>query len=85
MSEPFKHTKQKLRSSVDLLGLGLSHLTGSIELIDGRWISDPSTIAGVKGILNIMKTFDMIDGDIEPQEGFPIIPEVILITERHRF
>ncbi|MHA2177512.1 MAG: succinylglutamate desuccinylase/aspartoacylase family protein [Candidatus Thorarchaeota archaeon] len=47
-----------------------------IELIDGRWISEPSTTAGVRGILNIMKEFDMIDGDIEPQEGFPIIPGV---------
>jgi len=45
-----------------------------IELIDGRWISEPSTTAGVKGVLNIMKVFDMIDGEVEPQEGFPIIP-----------
>ncbi len=26
-----------------------------MELIDGRWISEPSTTAGVKGVLNIMK------------------------------
>ncbi len=45
-----------------------------MELIDGRWISEPSTTAGVRGVLNIMKAFDMIDGEIEPQEGFPIIP-----------
>lgn len=44
-----------------------------MELIDGRWISDPSTTAGVRGVLNIMKAFDMLDGEIEPQEGFPII------------
>ncbi len=44
-----------------------------MELIDGRWISEPSTTAGVRGVLNIMKAFDMLDGEIEPQEGFPII------------
>jgi len=46
------------------------------ELIDGRWISEPSTSAGVRGILNIMKTFDMIDGSPELQEGFPVVPGV---------
>ncbi|MFW9847001.1 MAG: succinylglutamate desuccinylase/aspartoacylase family protein [Candidatus Thorarchaeota archaeon] len=44
-----------------------------MELIDGRWISEPSTTAGVRGVLNIMKAYDMIDGEIEPQEGFPVI------------
>lgn len=47
-----------------------------MELIDGRWISEPSTTAGVKGVLNIMKLFDMIDGEKEEQMGFPIIPGV---------
>jgi len=46
------------------------------ELIDGRWISEPSTNAGVKGVLNIMKVFNMIDGKLEPQKGFPIVPGV---------
>jgi predicted deacylase len=46
------------------------------ELIDGRWISEPSTSAGVRGTLNIMKEFEMIDGEIETQEGFPIVPGV---------
>ena len=46
------------------------------ELIDGRWISEPSTSAGVRGVLNIMKAFDMIDGEPEPQRGFPIVPGV---------
>lgn len=45
-----------------------------MELIDGRWISEPSTTAGVKGVMNIMKEFDMIDGEMEPQEGFPVVP-----------
>jgi len=46
------------------------------ELIDGRWISEPSTGAGVKGVLNIMKVFNMIDGKLEPQKGFPVVPGV---------
>jgi hypothetical protein len=44
-----------------------------IELIDGRWISEPSTTAGIKGVMNIMNAFKMIDGKVEPQGGFPII------------
>jgi len=46
------------------------------ELIDGRWISEPSTSVGVRGVLNVMKEFGMIDGAIEPQEGITIIPGV---------
>ena len=46
------------------------------ELIDGRWISEPSTSAGVRGVLNIMRVFDMIKGEPEPQRGFPIVPGV---------
>lgn len=46
------------------------------ELIDGRWISEPSTSVGVRGVLNTMKAFDMIDGEIEPQKGIPIVPGV---------
>ena len=30
------------------------------ELIDGRWISEPSTSAGVRGVLNIMKAFETV-------------------------
>ncbi len=45
-----------------------------VELIDGRWISEPSTTVGVRGILNIMKAFDMIVGEIEPQEDIIVIP-----------
>lgn len=47
-----------------------------MELIDGRWISEPSTSAGIKGVLNIMKVFGMIEGKIEAQIGFPIISGV---------
>ena len=43
------------------------------ELIDGRWISEPSTGVGVRGVLNIMRAFDMVEGDIEPQRGIPIV------------
>ena len=47
-----------------------------MELIDGRWISEPSTSAGIKGVLNIMKAFGMIEGELEAQKGFPIIPGI---------
>jgi len=47
-----------------------------IELIDGRWISEPSTSVGVRGVLNIMKAFDMIDGAVEPQSGITVVPGV---------
>ena len=47
-----------------------------VELIDGRWISEPSTSVGIRGVLNIMKTFKMIDGKSESQYGIPIIPGV---------
>lgn len=47
-----------------------------VELIDGRWFSEPSTSAGVRGVLNIMKAFDMVDGEMERHEGFPIIDGV---------
>jgi len=46
------------------------------ELIDGRWISEPSTKVGVRGVLNIMKAFNMMDGKIQPQEGFLVMPGV---------
>ena len=44
-----------------------------IELIAGGFISEPSTTAGVRGVMNVMKAFDMIPGDHEPQTGFPIV------------
>jgi predicted deacylase len=47
-----------------------------IELIDGRWISEPSTSVGVRGVLNIMKEFNMIGGPVEPQEGIIVIPGI---------
>jgi predicted deacylase len=46
------------------------------ELIDGRWISEPSNSVGVRGVLNIMKEFDMIEGEIKPHKGIPIVPGV---------
>lgn len=46
------------------------------ELVDGRWISQPSTNVGVKGVLNIMKAFGMINGKPEPQEGIRIVSGV---------
>lgn len=46
----------------------------TVEYIEGRWISEPSTSTGVRGALNVMKVFNMIDGKIEPHpEKFPIV------------
>ncbi|MFQ6126359.1 MAG: succinylglutamate desuccinylase/aspartoacylase family protein [Candidatus Heimdallarchaeota archaeon] len=46
------------------------------ELIDGHWISDPSTSVGIRGVLNIMKAFNMIDGKPEPLKEIPIVPGI---------
>ena len=52
---------------------GIPYIT--VEYIDGRNISEPSTSTGVRGVLNVMKTLDMIDGEIEPHpEKFTIVP-----------
>jgi len=46
-----------------------------VEFIDGKWISEPSTSTGVRGVLNVMKVFNMIDGEPLPHpEPFPHIP-----------
>jgi len=45
-----------------------------IELIDGIHISEPSTTVGVRGILNVMKAFNMIPGTPEPHTEIPIVP-----------
>ena len=51
--------------------------TLEVEYADGRWISEPMQSAGVRGILNIMKYFKMIDGKIEPQPAvFPKVPGI---------
>jgi predicted deacylase len=48
-----------------------------VEFIEGRWISEPSTSMGIRGTLNVMKLFNMIDGKIERHpEKFPIISGV---------
>jgi len=55
----------------------LSHRHGIatllVELIEGGYISEPSTTVGVRGVLNVMKAFDMIPGEFEPQTGIPIV------------
>jgi predicted deacylase len=43
------------------------------ELIDGRNISEPSTSAGVRGVLNILRSLGMIEGKLEKQSGFPVV------------
>jgi predicted deacylase len=45
-----------------------------LEYADGRWISEPATSTGIRGHLNVMKIFGMIDGKVEPHpEKFPKI------------
>ncbi|MFX0204002.1 MAG: succinylglutamate desuccinylase/aspartoacylase family protein [Candidatus Hodarchaeota archaeon] len=44
-----------------------------VEFIQGGYISEPSTTVGVRGVLNVMKAFDMIPGEFEPQTGIPIV------------
>jgi predicted deacylase len=39
----------------------------TFELIDARRITDVSVDLGVRGLMNIMKTWNMVDGEIEPQ------------------
>ncbi|MFC1803050.1 succinylglutamate desuccinylase/aspartoacylase family protein, partial [Thermoproteota archaeon] len=38
-----------------------------IELIDARRITEVSTDLGTRAVLNVMKAWDMIDGEVEPQ------------------
>ena len=40
-----------------------------LELNDWRRISGPTVEAGVKGILNVLRKFGMISGNLEPQIG----------------
>jgi len=44
-----------------------------VELIEGGRISEPSTTVGVRGVLNVMKVFEMLPGDPEPQTEIPIV------------
>lgn len=44
-----------------------------LELIPWRRISPEAVEVGVRGMLNVMKYLDMIDGEIEPQEGVQIL------------
>ena len=37
-----------------------------LEYVDGRWITEESTNTGIRGHLNVMKIFNMIDGKVEP-------------------
>lgn len=36
------------------------------EMIDSRWISEPSQSYGIEGTLNLMREFDMLEGDSVP-------------------
>jgi predicted deacylase len=47
------------------------------EMNDWRRISEPTVIAGVKGVLNVLKRFKMLHGRMEKQKG-PRMPGVLL-------
>jgi hypothetical protein len=44
-----------------------------LELIAWRRFDPVSLETGVRGTLNVMRLLDMLDGDIEPQRGVPIV------------
>jgi len=52
-----------------------------IELVPWRSISDEAVQVGIRGVLNVMKELDMIDGDVEPQEGIQVIDGRLSRTE----
>jgi len=45
-----------------------------VELFDGNRISKSSVETGVRGVLNVMKSLKMIDGNIEKQKGIRVLP-----------
>jgi len=45
-----------------------------IELIDSRWISEPSQSMGVEGLLNLVREFDMLPG--ESRQGHELQTEI---------
>jgi len=37
-----------------------------LETVDGRWISEPSQTINIEGTLNVLKEFDLLEGDAVP-------------------
>ncbi len=52
-----------------------------VELIPWWRITPLAVQVGVRGALNVLKTLGMIDGEIEQQEGIPVIPGHLTRTE----
>ena len=52
-----------------------------IELVPWRSIDPQAVRVGVKGVLNVMKSIDMIDGEIEPQDEIKVIKRRLSRTE----
>ncbi len=53
----------------------------TVELSGGYVWEEPSVRAGVTGVLNVMKSLEMLDGPPEPQTEVQVIPE--RLTDRH--
>ena len=45
-----------------------------VELFNGKRISKLSVETGVRGVLNVMKALEMIEGKIEKQKGIRVLP-----------
>ena len=52
-----------------------------IELIPWRRLDEPGVSVGVRGTLNVLRHLGMLDGELEPQAGIPIIPGSLTRTE----
>jgi predicted deacylase len=52
-----------------------------VELVPWRAISKKAVDVGVRGVLNVMKKLEMIDGDVEPQKSIQIIDGQLSRTE----
>lgn len=53
----------------------------TIELTPWRRIDPKAVKVGVRGVLNVMKSLGMIEGEIEPQEGVKTLPGKLSRTE----
>lgn len=45
-----------------------------VEMTRGRNLDDSTVDAALRGTLNVLKRLGMVDGDPEPQAGFPVLP-----------
>jgi predicted deacylase len=52
-----------------------------VELVPWRSINQLAVEVGLLGVLNVMKAIDMIDGEVEPQEGIQVLEGKLSRTE----